>query len=39
MTTLLSAAEELGHLLSDAYARQAMAIVPPELAPIHFELS
>src|SRR5450830_2571 len=34
MTTLLSAAEELGHLLGDAYAQQAMlAIVPPELEP------
>lgn len=34
MTTLLSAAEELGHLLSDAYSQQAMlAIVPPELEP------
>jgi len=33
MTTLLSAAEELGHLLSDAYSRQATAIVPAELEP------
>ena len=38
MTTLLSAAEELGHLLSDAYARQAtLAIVPDELEPAGME--
>lgn len=38
MTTLLSAADELGHLLGDAYAQQAMlAIVPAELEPVDID--